>query len=181
MVISDIDIIERIANCELVIEPYNEGNVEPASVDLRLGEEFRRADLHHSDSIDLRDSSGEEIDWIHHTGSIKLFPGDFVLASTKERVSLPDDVVGEVFGRSSLARLGISVHQTAGYIDPGFEGQITLELSNHGPVPVTVAADQRICQISFKELSSPAIEPYGHEDSQYQNQSGATKSGMRFD
>ncbi len=181
MVLSDVDIIERIGNDELVIEPYDEGNVEPASVDLRLGEDFRIADVGYSVPIDLEEMHGGEIHWDKQSDSIEICPGDFVLATTMERVEIPASLVAEVLGRSSLGRLGISVHQTAGYIDPGFQGEITLELSNHGPVPITLHKGQRICQIVFKTLTSPALNPYGHEGSQYQNQSGATPSGFNFD
>jgi len=186
MVLSDIDIIEQIGSGNLVIDPYEEDNVEPASVDLRLGEEAKL--------VRSRYISGDKgiIDASEDDGSEKLMydeleqpfiisPGTFVLTTTLERVKIPSDMVGHVLGRSTLGRLGISVHQTAGYIDPGFEGQITLELSNHGPAPVSFDPGQRICQIVFEELSSPALKPYGHEDSQYQNQSGATPSGMSFD
>lgn len=181
MVLSDIDIIERIGQGSLTIEPYKENNVEPASVDLRLGEQFQRGIPRRSTGVDLADSNGNEIYWKTIWDGIEICPGDFVLATTKERVEIPDDLVAHVLGRSSLGRLGISVHQTAGYIDPGFKGQITLELSNHGPAPVSLSPGQRICQIVFEELSSPALEPYGHEKSQYQNQSGATESGMKFE
>lgn len=180
MVLSDIDIIERVGSGDLGIEPYREDNVEPASVDLRLGEDFKRLEWNGYDAITL-DSDEEQFDIKCINGAVGLKRDDFILATTKERVEIPDDLVAHVLGRSSLGRLGISVHQTAGYIDPGFEGQITLELSNHGPAPVRLEPGQRICQIVFEELSSPALEPYGHEDSQYQNQSGATPSGMRFD
>lgn len=184
MVLSDIDIIERIGNDELVIEPYRESNVEPASVDLRLGEDFKRLEQRQPRSphraIEL-DTDEKQFDIKCKNGSVVLGRGDFILATTKEKVELPDDIVGNVLGRSSLGRLGISVHQTAGYIDPGFEGQITLELSNHGPAPVNLEAGHRICQIVFTELSSSALHPYGHEGSQYQNQSGATPSGMNFE
>jgi len=182
MVLSDVDIIERIGTGELTIDPYVEDNVEPASVDLRLGENFRRADtIRNSVAVDIADASGDEINWIEISGDVEICPGDFVLASTKERVEIPADMVAHVLGRSTLGRLGISVHQTAGYIDPGFQGQITLELSNHGPVPVTLHSDDRICQIVFEELSSEAMNPYGHEGSQYQNQSGPTPSRMAFE
>lgn len=181
MVLSDIDIIERVGHGELTIEPYKEDNVEPASVDLRLGEGFQLAVPRRSIGIDLADSNGDEIHWKYVHDSIEICPGDFVLATTKERVEIPDDLVAHVLGRSSLGRLGISVHQTAGYIDPGFKGQITLELSNHGPAPVSLKPGQRICQMVFEELSSPALNPYGHGGSQYQNQSGATESRMNFD
>ncbi len=181
MVLSDIDIIERIGSGNLVINPYEEDNVEPASVDLRLSDEFKQAQTATAfESTSLSDDE-DTIVWREYENNIHLQPDDFVLASTKERVEIPDDMVAHVLGRSSLGRLGISVHQTAGYIDPGFEGQITLELSNHGPAAVELSADDRICQIVFEELSSPALEPYGHEGSQYQNQSGATPSNMEFD
>jgi dCTP deaminase len=183
MVLSDADIIERIGQDELIIEPYEEDNVEPASMDLRLGEGFKRVvqtdkwrtiDTHSPQDTDAYDCIESET-------SVRIEPEDFVLATTKERVEIPDDMVAHVLGRSSLGRLGISIHQTAGYIDPGFDGQITLELSNHGPAPVVLHSDDRICQIVFEELSSPALHPYGHEGSQYQHQSGATESGMDFE
>jgi dCTP deaminase len=180
MVLSDIDIVERVANGDLTIQPYDESNVEPASVDLRLGADFKIVER--PDSFAVVDPAvGTEHTYDETTDSVVIEPEDFVLATTKEFVELPDDLVANVLGRSSLGRLGISVHQTAGYIDPGFKGQITLELSNHGPAPVRLAEGQRICQIFFTELSSPALHPYGHEGSQYQNQSGATKSGMKFE
>lgn len=180
MVLSDVDIIERVGEGNLVIDPYEEDNVEPASVDLRLGRSFKKAIGTTGNGV-LTLAGSEEIDWRSMHESVILQPGDFVLATTRESVGIPDDMVASVLGRSSLGRLGVSVHQTAGYIDPGFDGQITLELSNHGPAAIRLEAGQRICQIVFEELSSPALEPYGHEDSQYQNQSGATPSRMNFE
>lgn len=183
MVLSDVDIIERIGNGSLVIDPYEEDNVEPASVDLLLGYGFKRVvqtdKWRAVDTAEPQDTGA--YDFVETDDSVLIDPGEFVLATTKERVEIPNDMVAHVLGRSSLGRLGISVHQTAGYIDPGFNGQITLELSNHGPAPVRLHADDRICQIVFEELSSPALEPYGHDGSQYQGQQGATESGMRFD
>jgi dCTP deaminase len=180
MVLSDSDIIDRIEHGSLEIEPYSMDNVEPASVDLRLGSDFKKALPRSSRSIDTADATGNEIQWYETDGTIEIAPGDFVLATTYESVTIPTDLVAEVTGRSSLGRLGVSIHQTAGFIDPGFCGEITLELSNHGPVPLTFHEGQRICQIVFTELSSEAREPYGHDGSQYQNQSGATESGMNF-
>jgi len=178
-VLSDVDIIERVGNDSLVIDPYKEDNVEPASVDLRLGESFKRAEVVQDiKAIDLNGDSS--INWKDENGPVTIFRDDFILATTLERVSLPDDLTGQVLGRSSFGRLGVSVHQTAGFIDPGFDGQITLELSNHGPMPVKLQPEQRVCQIVFSELSSPAVHPYGHTDSQYQNQSGPTPSDMNF-
>lgn len=183
MVLSDTGIRSHISAGNLSIDPYDADNIEPASVDLRLGSEFKKAQtglVPENRLISLSDDS-DEISWHNRDGSVVIEPDDFVLATTKERVELSNNLVAHVLGRSSLGRLGISIHQTAGYIDPGFAGEITLELSNHGPCPVELCADDRICQIVFEELSTPASEPYGHEGSQYQNQSGATPSGMSFD
>lgn len=184
MVLSDIDIIDRIANGYLVIDPYEEDNVEPASVDLRLGDDHKLVRSKYipdgNSIVDPSTEANDELIYDELESPLIVSPGAFILTTTLERVEIPDDMVAHVLGRSSLGRLGISVHQTAGYIDPGFKGQITLELSNHGPAPVKLRPGDRIGQIVFEELSSPAINPYGHEKSQYQNQSGATISGMSF-
>lgn len=181
MVLSDADIIERIGQGELVIEPYEENNVEPASVDLRLGNDHKLVRRQYQSKPVDSSGDGNELRYEKLESPLIVHPDQFVLTTTMERVEIPDDMVAHVLGRSSLGRLGISVHQTAGYIDPGFNGQITLELSNHGPAPVSLKPGQRICQIVFEELSSPALHPYGHEGSQYQHQSGATESGMDFE
>lgn len=185
MVLSDVDIIERIEDDSLIIEPYEESNVEPASVDFRLGEDHKSVRARYlrgeEGIVDVSDDDNDALMYEELEPTLIVPPGTFILTTTLERVEIPDDLVANVLGRSSLGRLGISVHQTAGYIDPGFKGQITLELSNHGPAPVKLSPGQRICQVVFDELSSPALEPYGHEKSQYQNQSGATESGMDFD
>jgi len=172
MVLSDRNIIEQVERGSIGIEPFDTDNVEPASVDLRLGEDHK-----------LVSASSDSDELIYEqlvSDPLVVPPETFILTTTLERVKIPDDIVAHVLGRSSLGRLGISVHQTAGYIDPGFEGQITLELSNHGPAQVSLSPGQRICQIVFEKLSSPAEQPYGHEDSQYQYQSGATESKMSF-
>lgn len=181
MVLSDYDIIKRVNSEEIGIDPFKRDNVEPASIDLRLGHDFK---LVHSAENGCAKLSEDDKDQISHAklpSPLVVKPGDLVLVTTLERVELPNDLAAQVIGRSSLGRLGVSVHQTAGYIDPGFEGEITLELSNNGPVPVEIEPELRICQIVFKELSSPAMDPYGHEGSQYQDQSGATRSGMDFE
>lgn len=187
MILSDRDIVERIDDGSLVIEPFKESNVEPSSVDLRLGSDAKLVaapGLKSSIPVETKrrdDTFLQYTDVTLRDGGLEIKPGDFIIASTEERVEVPDDLVAKVLGRSSLGRLGVSVHQTAGYIDPGFKGEITLELSNHGPAPVMLHTGQRICQIVFTKLTSPAEKPYGHEKSQYQNQEGATPSGMRFD
>lgn len=186
MVLSDKDIIDELINGELSIKPYTEEHVEPASMDLQLGDSFKK-----SNGI-LNTESGEFvqpvslsndtdcIDWKRTNDDVLIKPGDFVLASTKEYVEIPDYLVGQVEGRSSIGRMGISIHQTAGYIDPGFNGNITLELTNHGPVEVLLSSGDRVCQIVFDRLVQPAETPYGHDDSQYQDQSGPEPSGMSF-
>lgn len=185
MVLSDVDIIERISSDELEIEPYKESNVEPASVDLRLGSTFLLVKVkkeyteERGFSVTL-DDVDDTFRYEETEDSVRIKPNELVLATTKERVSMPDDLAAEVLGRSSLGRLGISVHQTAGYIDPGFSGEITLELSNHGPAPVKLHSGERVCQIVFSECSSPALHPYGHEDSHYQNQTGPTPSRIEL-
>lgn len=181
MVLSDRDIKNRIDCGDLVIEPYTEQNVEPASVDLRLGDDHKLVRRHYQRKPVDTSGDGNGLRYDELENPLVVPPSFLVLSTTLERVKIPDDLVGHVLGRSSLGRLGISVHQTAGYIDPGFEGQITLELSNHGPQAVKLEPGHRICQIVFEELSSPAERPYGHERSQYQNQSGATTSRMDFD
>lgn len=184
MVLSDTDISRRIGYGDLKIEPYDETNLEPASIDLRLGGDFKRPKRQYAyRSIDPQEPSWHPLEYeeLEYDDFVTLHPGDFILATTKETVTLPDDIAAKVLGRSSLGRLGVSVHQTAGYIDPGFEGQITLELSNHGPASVKLRPDMRFGQIVFHELTSPANEPYGHDGSNYQKQSGATPSSMDFE
>lgn len=181
MVLSDIDIIDRIEDGSLVIDPCERDNIEPASVDLRLGDDHKLVRRGQNYRPIDPDSDGGQLQYDDLESPLIVSPNQFILTTTLERVEIPDDMVAHVLGRSTLGRLGISVHQTAGYIDPGFKGQITLELSNHGPAPVLLKPGYRIGQIVFEELSSPAIRPYGHDKSQYQNQSGATESGMQFD
>lgn len=183
MILSDRDLRERLTRGDLRIEPLGEPEVQvqPASVDLRLAGNFLR----------LRDVSGpvdsyapsaelyEEI-LVRPGEAFTLGPADFVLGSTIERVCVPFDLVGRVEGRSSLGRLAIIVHATAGFIDPGFEGEITLELSNLGRVPVLLHPGMRICQVVFHQMSGPAERPYGPlRGSKYQDQAGPTESRMR--
>ena len=179
MILSDAEITRRVYGGDIVIEPFDAGHIEPASVDLRLDDTHHVVRRGGTSFVDTRDENT-----LSHTekeGELFIQPDTFVLASTMERVEIPHDVVAHVIGRSTLGRLGISVHQTAGFIDPGFEGQITLELANHGPSTVKLYPGQRICQIVFTELNESADRPYGHDGSQYQHQYGATPSRMSFD
>ncbi len=188
MILSDADILDRLADGDLVIEPLDDVDqqVQPASVDLRLGErflEFQRTNIPciHPTKADevgqyvteTRVPAGEEF---------ILPPGDFVLGTTKERVEIPDDLVAHVEGRSSLGRLAIVVHATAGLCDPGYQGQITLELSNLGTAPVALSPGMRVSQLTFTELRSPAARPYGAElGSKYQDQDGPQASRIGDD
>lgn len=179
MVLSDVDIIERIESGSLVIDPYDESNVEPASVDIRLGNSFKEP-VETGKIIDTRSNEGQPYRSFE-ADSIVLEPEESLLATTLERIEIPRDISANADGRSSLGRLFVSIHQTAGFCDPGYNGEVTLEMTNANPNPIRLHAGDRICQLVFEELSSPARKTYGHEDSQYQGQSGATESGMNFE
>lgn len=179
MILSDGDIIERARDGDLVIEPYDEDNIEPASVDLRISNSFKKP-IQTGTVIDTR--GGERQTYREfESSSITLQPGEIILAETLERVEIPTDLCADVAGRSSLGRLFVSVHETAGFGDPGFHGTVTLEMHNANVDPVQLHQGDRVCQIIFKQLTNAADRPYGHEKSQYQDQSGATESGMRFE
>ena len=188
MILSDRDILARLETGDLRIDPISdvERQVQPASVDLRLGTEFlefQRANISciHPDRADEVEEYVESTD-VPEGEEFVLHPGDFVLGSTKERVAVPDDLVAHVEGRSSLGRLAVVIHATAGLADPGFEGHVTLELSNLGTAPVALTPGMRISQITFTELSSPAERPYGAErGSKYQGQSGPQASRIGSD
>jgi len=180
MILSDVDIKERIDSGDIIIDPYDSSNVESASIDLRLGRDWKIVRRGGANIVDTRDDSGG-LSYTQKSGTVFLQPVELVLATTLEYIELPDDIAAHVIGRFTLGRIGVSIHQTAGFIDPGFRGEITLEMSNLGPATVKLYEGQRICQIVFTQLTSSAEEPYGHDGSQYQNQSGATESGMLFD
>lgn len=180
-VLSDVDILKG----EVGIYPLDKSMIQPASVDLCLASKFIEAnavDPDYQTCIDLDAvSDTNNMTEVIEAGKFYLQPQQFILASTVERVSLPNFIVGRVEGKSSLGRLGLLIHATAGFIDPGFTGNITLEISNLNCVPIILRAGLPICQISFQYLESLAINPYGSENlnSKYQNQSGTTES--RYD
>ena len=188
MILSDADIRRRLADGELVVEPLAdpELQIQPASIDLRLGREFlefQRTNISciHPDSEREVDEYVEE-SHVEAGEDFVLHPGDFVLGTTKERVEIPPDLIAHVEGRSSLGRLAVVVHATAGLADPGYQGQITLELSNLGTAPVALTPGMRISQLTFTELKSPAERPYGTErGSKYQGQSGPQASRIQSD
>jgi dCTP deaminase len=188
MILSDADIRRRLTDGDLVVEPLEdpELQIQPASIDLRLGREF--LEFQRANIPCIHPNSEQEVDeYVEETvveadGEFVLHPGDFVLGTTKERVEIPRDLIAHVEGRSSLGRLAIVVHATAGLADPGYEGQITLELSNLGTAPVALTPGMRISQLTFTELKTPAERPYGAErGSKYQGQSGPQASRIQSD
>lgn len=188
MILSDRDILERLRRGDLVVDPLDDPDVQvqPASVDLRLGHDFLVFRTPHIPYLDPRSASGAEVMErisIPEGEPFVLHPGEFVLGTTYERVRIPADLVAKVEGRSSLGRLAVVVHATAGFIDPGFEGHITLELSNLGRVPVALHPRMRVSQIALHQLSSPSERPYGHPSrgSKYQGQRGPVASRIDQD
>src|SRR5436190_14657128 len=188
MILSDRDIRARLATGDLRISPIADEKVQlqPASVDLRLGQEFLVYSAAQVACLDPRDletiKAAIQRIVVAQGDAFILHPGEFALGSTIERVTIPRDLVARVDGRSSIGRLAIVVHATAGFIDPGFEGQITLELSNIGRIPVRLYPGMRIAQIVLHQMISPAERPYGAErNSQYSGQEGPQVSRIRLD
>jgi dCTP deaminase len=188
MILSDRDIIARLEKGDLVIETLTDPDlqIQPASVDLRLDNTFVVYKLTHLPVIDPRDPSTitkytEEVH-IEDGDAFILHPGEFALGATKEWVRIPNDLVARVEGRSSIGRIAVVVHATAGFIDPGFEGQITLELSNLGRVPVKLYPDMRISQVVMHTMTSEALRPYGPaRGSKYLGQRGPVTSRIAND
>lgn len=188
MILSDIDILRRLEEGDLVVDPLDdpELQIQPASVDLRLGREFlefQRTNIpciHPNSEREVSEYVDETV--VEEDEEFILHPGDFVLGTTKERVEIPDDLLANVEGRSSLGRLAIVVHATAGVVDAGYRGQITLELSNLGTAPVALTPGMRVSQLIFTELKTPAERPYGSErGSKYQDQRGPQASKIQGD
>ncbi|CAB4338753.1 MAG: dCTP deaminase [Actinobacteria bacterium] len=186
MLISDRDIRAEIAAGRVKVEPFTEAMVQPSSVDVRLDRFFRVFENHKYEVIDPSKEQSEltrEVAVAPNEFFI-LHPGEFVLASTYEVITLPDDIAGRLEGKSSLGRLGLLTHSTAGFIDPGFSGHITLELSNVANLPVKLFPGMKIGQLCLIKLSSPAEHPYGSAvyGSRYQGQRGPTpsKSHLNF-
>jgi len=182
VILSDRTIREEIAAGRIVIDPYDERLVQPSSIDVRISHLFRVFRNHTSAvSAGKADQSGlAELVEMPDDGSeaFMLHPGEFVLGSTLERVAVPDDLVGRVEGKSSLGRLGLLIHSTAGFIDAGFDGHITLELANVASLPITLYPGMKIGQVSFMRMTTPAERPYGSgaSGSKYQGQRGPTPS-----
>ena len=179
-VLSDATIVELVEQGRIRIDPWDQGLVQPASVDLRLGDSFRVFHNHRASAIDLRDPPTNLTEPIVIEGDepFVIHPGEFCLGATLERITLPDDIVARIEGKSSLGRLGLIVHATAGFCDPGWSGTLTLELNNLTRVPIKLYRGLAIAQLSFMTLDAPAERPYGHAElgSHYQGQSAATES-----
>ena len=180
MLLSDRDIRAEIAAGRVAVEPFAESMVQPSSVDVRLDRFFRVFENHKYSVIDpsIEQSELTREVVVEPNEHFILHPGEFVLASTYEIITLPDDIAGRLEGKSSLGRLGLLTHSTAGFIDPGFSGHITLELSNVANLPVKLFPGMKIGQLCLIKLSSPAEHPYGSAiyASRYQGQRGPTAS-----
>jgi dCTP deaminase len=180
VLLSDGDLAKALAAGRLSVEPYDERMLQPSSLDVRLDRYFRVFDNSRYTHIDPAIRQDELTSLVEVDGEepFVLHPGEFVLGSTFERVKLPDDLAGRLEGKSSLGRLGLLTHSTAGFIDPGFCGHITLELSNVANLPITLWPGMKIGQLCLFQLSSPAEHPYGSEraGSRYQGQRGPTPS-----
>jgi dCTP deaminase len=180
VLLSDRDIRAELASGRVLLEPYDPEMVQPSSVDVRIDRYFRLFDNHKYPVIDPAQEQPDltRLVEVKPDDPFVLHPGEFVLASTYELVTLPDDIAARLEGKSSLGRLGLLTHSTAGFIDPGFSGHVTLELSNVATLPITLWPGMKIGQLCFFRLSSPAEHPYGSEGSgsRYQGQRGPTAS-----
>jgi len=180
VVLSDRTIKQEIADGRLVFDPYDESLVQPSSVDMRVDRQFRVFHNARHPFIDVKQPMEDLTELVTMEGDepFILHPGEFVLGQTLERVSLPDDLVARLEGKSSLGRLGLLIHSTAGFVDAGFEGNLTLELSNVANLPITIYHGMPIGQISFMRMDGPVENPYGAREagSKYQGQAEPTAS-----
>jgi dCTP deaminase len=186
VLLSDRDIKAELTAGRVALDPYEESMIQPSSIDVRLDKFFRTFENHRYPHIDPAEDQPDLTREVAPEGDepFILHPGEFVLGSTYEVVTLPDDVAARLEGKSSLGRLGLLTHSTAGFIDPGFSGHVTLELANVANLPIKLWPGMKIGQLCFFRLSSPAEHPYGSEKygSRYQGQRGPTpsRSAARF-
>ena len=180
MLLSDRDLKAAIDDGRLVIDPYDPAMVQPSSIDVRLDRYFRVFENHRYPHIDPAEQQDELTRMVETTAGepFILHPGEFVLGSTYETITLADDIASRLEGKSSLGRLGLLTHSTAGFIDPGFSGHVTLELSNVATLPIKLWPGMKIGQVCVIKLSSPAEHPYGSAiyGSRYKGQRGPTPS-----
>lgn len=187
-ILSDKDIKEYLDKKKIIIDPLSdEKQIQPSSVDLRIGNEFKVFKVIRKPYIDPLDeedvASYMESSTVKDGESFIIHPNEFALATTEEYIKVPENLVARVEGRSSMGRLGVTMHVTAGYIDPGFEGKITLEISNIGAMPVALYPGQRVCQVVFETMTSPSEKPYGHPErnSKYMGQKRPESSRIKED
>lgn len=187
-ILSDKTLKEYLKKGKIAIEPLeDEMQIQPSSIDMRLGNEFKVFKVIRKPYIDPKDpedvASYMESTIVEPGEAFIIHPNEFALATTNEYVKVPDDLVARVEGRSSMGRLGVTMHVTAGFIDPGFEGKITLEISNIGAMPVALYPGQRVCQIVFETMTTPSEIPYGHpsRNSKYMGQVKPESSRIKQD
>jgi dCTP deaminase len=180
MLLSDRDIKAELSSGRIGLDPLDLGMIQPSSIDVRLDRYFRLFDNHKYPFIDPREDQNEltRLVEVKDGEPFILHPGEFVLGSTYEQTTLPDDIAARLEGKSSLGRLGLLTHSTAGFVDPGFSGHVTLELSNVATLPIKLWPGMKIGQLCFIRLTSPAEKPYGSSEysSRYQGQRGPTAS-----
>lgn len=180
VILSDRDLRAEISAGRIQIEPFDEACVQPSSIDVKVHNLFRVFRNHSAGVLDVKKDLSDltELVEVPDDGVFMLHPGEFVLGSTLERVAVPNDLVARVEGKSSLGRLGLLIHSTAGFIDAGFDGHVTLELANVANLPITLYPGMKIGQVSFMRMTSPAEKPYGSgaQGSKYQGQRGPTPS-----
>jgi len=180
MMLSDRTLSEALESGRIEIDPLGANAIQPSSIDLRLAAQFRIFRNHTRAVIDVKQDLSDLTEMVEMTNGqpFILHPGEFVLGSTLERVKVPDDLVARIEGKSSLGRLGLLIHSTAGFVDAGWNGQLTLELSNVASLPITLYPEMKIGQISFMQMTTPADQPYGSAavGSKYQNQDGPVAS-----
>lgn len=179
MILTDKTITKKISDGEIIIRPpLKPIQIQPSSIDLTLGNEYL-SPIRTEETIDIKNN---EPKYQRLNGNAIMLPaGEFILATTKEWIELPPNLIGRVEGRSSVGRLGVAIHVTAGFIDAGFKGQITLEIKNLSPNTIILYEDMRICQIIFEELDTVPNRVYGEAGNKYQNQEGVTGSLIFFD
>jgi dCTP deaminase len=193
MILSDRTIMDMLLYPQEYADPIRvtptpeKGSIQfqPASIDLRLGTGFSKYDLRipPGTQVHVDDFEASREMRAYEEDRLRILPGEFILGTTAERVYIPKNMLGYVDGRSSIGRMGLLIHVTAGLLDPGFEGQITLEFYNVGPRPIVIPSGTRICQVSFHTMDFPSVRPYGHPElfSKYQHQTGVTASRVRKD
>lgn len=177
MILSDAAILEELKKGNLIIEPFDEKYLQPSSYDIMIAPQFRVFRDHELSLIDVRkEQDATRLIDVGKNGEFIIHPRQFVLGSTVEHFSFPDYLAGKLEGRSSLGRLGLIIHATSGYIDPGFSGQLTFEISNISTVPIKLYGGMRIAQICFFKMYSKVLRPYGEAGNKYQGQRGPTAS-----